>query len=357
LPTVKSTANYQVLRGARIFSPDGNNIELINPQKENLDIQDQGLLIRRYELDNLLVEQAITAGASFEPNLRAVAPCYSSGCVSGFYFQDGKRNSHEERAKLTIIATGADLGIPRQLGLSRENSQSMVGMRAYVKTKSLDPYINIFFNQYILPGYGWIFPVDENTANVGVVSFQAGYNIRAVFNRFLNSRVMVNEKNVELSSDPKGYPIRKDFLSKGTYTDGLLTVGEAAGLVDPFFGGGIAYALQSGELAAQVAIQSFMKNNFSAAGLSVYSKILHQRYSPYFRYAFMLISNFNEPESINSLISLLREGMEIQTSRSIVRIINIHSYNSLWYFIKLLQVRNSSPYYLYKLLTSQYRPF
>ena len=42
------------------------------------------------------------------------------------------------------------------------------------------------------------------------------------------------------------------FNRQPHYADGLLLVGDAGGMVNPFNGEGIAYAMESGELAAEV---------------------------------------------------------------------------------------------------------
>ena len=43
------------------------------------------------------------------------------------------------------------------------------------------------------------------------------------------------------------------------YTRGVLLVGDSGGMVNPFNGEGIAYAMESGELAAEVAVQALAR--------------------------------------------------------------------------------------------------
>ena len=40
------------------------------------------------------------------------------------------------------------------------------------------------------------------------------------------------------------------------YTRGVMLVGDSGGMVNPFNGEGIAYAMESGELAAEIAVQA-----------------------------------------------------------------------------------------------------
>jgi flavin-dependent dehydrogenase len=94
-----------------------------------------------------------------------------------------------------------------------------------------------------------------------------------------------------------GYPIRSDFLHTPTRADGLLAVGEAAGLVNPFTGEGIDYALESAELAAASIIDALHQDvgdrPLSARALVGYSRSLRRRFGALFllmelaqRYAF-----------------------------------------------------------------------
>ena len=59
-------------------------------------------------------------------------------------------------------------------------------------------------------------------------------------------------------------PIRGAALPMGFnrtphYTSGLLLVGDAGGMVNPFNGEGIAYAMESGELAARSIVQALAR--------------------------------------------------------------------------------------------------
>jgi flavin-dependent dehydrogenase len=61
-------------------------------------------------------------------------------------------------------------------------------------------------------------------------------------------------------------PIRGAALPMGfnrtpQYADGVLLVGDSAGAVNPFNGEGIAYALETGELAAEVAVRALAIEN------------------------------------------------------------------------------------------------
>ncbi|RLF92333.1 hypothetical protein DRN50_09105, partial [Thermococci archaeon] len=60
--------------------------------------------------------------------------------------------------------------------------------------------------------------------------------------------------------------------AKRIYEERVLVVGDAAGMVDPFFGGGIGYAINGGRIAGQSVLDALEENDFSKNFLSAYQK-------------------------------------------------------------------------------------
>jgi flavin-dependent dehydrogenase len=67
----------------------------------------------------------------------------------------------------------------------------------------------------------------------------------------------------------KEYPIPIEILPK-VYTNNVMLVGDSAGFVDPFTGGGIELGMISGKNAAKVAAEAVKANDFSERFLSKY---------------------------------------------------------------------------------------
>jgi menaquinone-9 beta-reductase len=62
---------------------------------------------------------------------------------------------------------------------------------------------------------------------------------------------------------------------------GMLVVGDAAGIVNPFNGEGIAYAIESGEIAAELLFDAMASHRPGLAHM--YPAVLRERYGKYFR--------------------------------------------------------------------------
>jgi 2-polyprenyl-6-methoxyphenol hydroxylase-like FAD-dependent oxidoreductase len=82
------------------------------------------------------------------------------------------------------------------------------------------------------------------------------------------------------------------------YTRGALLVGDCGGMVNPFNGEGIAYAMESGELAAEIAVQALAR----PAGLdrervlAHYPAELKARYGGYFRLGNWFVKLIGNPQ-------------------------------------------------------------
>jgi geranylgeranyl reductase family protein len=125
----------------------------------------------------------------------------------------------------------------------------------------------IFFG--IVPwGYAWIFPKDEMlTVGIGSVEVQ-GKELLTIFRAFMNERFgVIPEGSIGGHHIPAG-----DFL-KEPGKDDVLLCGDAAGLVDPLTGEGLAYAMQSGYLAARaIIVKSNSREDIST--LEIYKRKL-----------------------------------------------------------------------------------
>jgi flavin-dependent dehydrogenase len=80
---------------------------------------------------------------------------------------------------------------------------------------------------------------------------------------------------------------------------GMLVVGDAAGLVNPFNGEGIAYAMESGELAAELIHEALVRDRPAIA--HVYPQILRERYGRYFRIGTNFVRAIGHPAVMRTL--------------------------------------------------------
>ena len=257
------------------YTPDGRLCIAEIPHLNGLS--DHVLVIPRFTLDDTLRRRAVEAGATFY-HFEATDPIYDGGRVIGV-----RGGGHLLTAKLTVIATGAATGLLGRAGFLRRKPTLMVAARQYFE--NLPPVadrLEFYFDHVPLPGYGWLFPTSATTANVGAGYFRTGNTSpRSLFERFLREHPRLQKllEGARPVGPIKGYPLRVDFPDSTLMMEGALAVGEAVGLVNPFTGEGIDYALESGHIAAESIIAA---RDFTMDGLRQYPRRLDARFRHYF---------------------------------------------------------------------------
>lgn len=219
----------------------------------------QACCLPRRHFDNALLIAAQDAGVRI---MRATVTelIWRDASVAGVAIRMDGAGGHV-RTPHVIAADGATSRLRRQLtNGKRECAPRCVGMRSYVRTeRSLER----MFNAYVpipecLPGYGWLFPVSEHLANVGVgYGVPAGIgSLRTLANYFawflasLEKRYQCDVGNIELTDRPRGALLGIGFSAERCELGGVLLAGDAARTCDPLIGEGIDGAMRSGHAAA-----------------------------------------------------------------------------------------------------------
>ncbi len=272
------------LNGVRLVAPDGSDLVAAIPQKPGL--ADHLYIAPRFQLDNLLLQHAIASGAEFKPAFRVTDVQVEKRQVS---IVGKNRNSASQfSARVAVIAVGASISLLERVGLTSTPPKFALAARAYYDDlPRLDDLLEIRFDGVPLPGYGWIFPTSATSANVGAGFMKKSPNLpstaRAVLDQFLSHHPIKEKLSTGQRAGPiKSYPLRMDFATAQTFGERIVLVGEAAGLVNPFTGEGIDYAMESGQIAAGVLTRQLESGDFSLSTLRIYDKKLRARFHSLF---------------------------------------------------------------------------
>jgi geranylgeranyl reductase family protein len=233
---------------------------------------DYSLVRRRSEFDAQLAEHARAAGARLHTGVTVTEPLLDeAGRVSGVHALSGpEKEPGTWRAQLVVSAEGLSGRLAKALGLVRREDRPLgVAVRRYVTTpRTDDDYLDISFDLSAdgptaasMPGYGWVFGMGDGTANVGFGLLDTrrsdGGDHREVLRQWLATFPAEDQLDEEHAVTPlrgAGLPMA---LHRGpAYSRGLLLAGDAAGTVNPFNGEGISYAMETGRMAAEVAVDA-----------------------------------------------------------------------------------------------------
>jgi flavin-dependent dehydrogenase len=87
------------------------------------------------------------------------------------------------------------------------------------------------------------------------------------------------------------------------YTRGVMLVGDAGGMVNPFNGEGIAYAMQSGRIAAGVAAQALSRPTTAATetALQGYPRLMREQLGGYYTLGRLFVDLIGRPPVMKAL--------------------------------------------------------
>ncbi len=200
------------------------------------------------------------------------------------------------RGRLVVAADGNSSRLSVAMGLRKRDDRPLgVAVRTYYASPRhdddyLEAWLDLWDGNKLLPGYGWIFGMGDGTSNVGLGllnTSEAFGNIdyRALLRRWLAGMPAEWGLNEENRTQPvRGAALPMGFNRTPHYTRGLLLAGDSGGMVNPFNGEGIGYALEAGEVAARVIVQALARP--TAAGteavLHTYPQRLKDAYGGYY---------------------------------------------------------------------------
>jgi len=289
-------------KGIRIIG-GGVRIELDWPELSSYP--GFGLVRTRRGFDEIVARAAQRAGARLLEGVTVTGPVLDDGAqrIVGVTARDtaapGNGDGGTERtyrARLVVAADGNSSRLSLAMGLRKRDDRPLgVAIRTYYTSPRhdddyLETWLDLWDGSALLPGYGWIFGVGDGTSNVGLgllnTSTSFGHiDYRAMLRRWLATMPPEWGFGEENQTGPvRGAALPMGFNRTPHYTSGLLLVGDAGGMVNPFNGEGISTAMESGEIAAQVIVQALARPDRASAELALrgYPQALKDAYGGYY---------------------------------------------------------------------------
>ena len=288
------------------------------------DFPPYGYVVRRRDLDQIVADNAVKAGATLWQGTDAIAPLVERGFVTGATVRvSAGQPLMDVRARYVVVADGANSRFGRALGTYRTREWPYgTAIRGYwASPRHDDPWIESALDVKDrsgnpLPGYGWIFPVGDGTVNIGVGLLSTFRDFKSV-----NTTHLLQEY---VATAPDYWGLAPEAVC-GKPTSGRLpmggsvgpkagptwlVVGDAAGTVNPFNGEGIDYAYETGRLAAEVIHEAI--DGSDPLVLQTYERRLETEYALYFKVARLFARVIGRPALMRELT---RVGMR---SRSLM---------------------------------------
>jgi digeranylgeranylglycerophospholipid reductase len=290
-------AVLNTLSHVRFYSPAGATVSYTTPRIE-------ALVIDRRLFDRQLHERARAAGVTIVTGSRVTDVTIEPRAATITLADGGKVT-----ARACILACGANYVIQRRLGMGLPG--------AFLQSAQVEwptaPFseVEVHFGRAVAStGFAWAVPVRRASASFARIGLMSDANAGRQFEQFV-ARIG-DRLGVQRSPDGSAIGPRQKMLPlaplRVTYTDRLLAVGDAAGLVKATTGGGIYYSLISAGLAADVLGEALRQDRLGRADLEPYQRAWRKRLGPELdaQLSLRMLANRLADDEIENLFELAR---------------------------------------------------
>ena len=299
---------FHKITGLRSYAGDDVVLEMNWPDHSRFP--NWGGVIRRRDLDHQVARLAEKEGVVIREKTTAT-PVIQDGVLTSVSLANGG-GSEVVTPQITIVADGSLNRFGRDLGTARRKDYPM-GLAArgyYSSPRSEDSFLESQLDLRdssgaTMPGYGWVFPLGDGTVNVGV-------GLLSTFKRWkhVNTTNMMNDyaatapdywglsEETKLTK-PVGGKLTMSFSKGPLVGRNWITVGDAAGAINPWNGEGISYAYETGRLAAEYVGEAIASGDGGA--LQRYPVRLQDEYGLYYKMARIFVKLIGYPSVMRSL--------------------------------------------------------
>jgi len=300
-------------KGLRVIGA-GMRLEL--PWPELSSYPGYGLVRTRASLDETLARRAQAVGAKLLEGVTVTGPVLDDagrivGVTASTHDSERARgDSTTYRARVVVAADGNSSRLSVAMGLHKRDDRPLgVAVRTYYTSPRhdddyLESWLDLWDGDRLLPGYGWIFGMGDGTSNVGLGLLNTSdafgnTDYRVLLKRWLRSMPEEWGYVEENRTEPvRGAALPMGFNRTPAYYRGLLLAGDAAGMVNPFNGEGIAYAMESGQILAAVIAEALACQTREQAErvLRGYPRALADSYGGYYALGRVFVELIGRPQ-------------------------------------------------------------
>lgn len=302
--------------GVRFFTPKHQKLDIEFTKPKN--IFGGGFVSKRNDFDNFFFSETAKL-----PDLRVFQ---NEKIISVDNNGDAiilKSSTKIFEAPIALGADGAHSVLNKRLTQNKvEKNHYCAGVRQYfsnVKGFHPENHIELHFYKEILPGYLWVFPLANNQANVGLgmlssVVSKKQINLKKEMVSLLETIPSLKERFKEAVplTEIEGYGLPVGSMKRNISGNRFLLLGDAAGLIDPFSGEGIANAIRSGRVAAAHVLKAFEEQRFNREFNLLYDQEIYNRMWKEFKLSHTLQKLFRHPRIINFVVKKANNNKSVQ---------------------------------------------
>lgn len=256
-----------------------------NQRPFNLYWKNESYCMKRVDFDALLLKHALKncSSLTFQSNFKVDEVRRANDKL----IVGNKQTETYYSANIVVAADGSQSYLAKQLiQLKMDPNNFSAAVRAYYTNvsgiESNQTEVHIYKEN--MPGYLWIFPVENNTANVGfgmlsknISKYQL--NLKESLNHTINQHPQLAQRflHAKQESELQGFGLALGSRSIDWCGDNFLLIGDAASLIDPKSGDGISNAIESGIYASGTIREAHEQHDFSKKFLMHYEVALRNK--------------------------------------------------------------------------------
>ncbi len=279
---------HQVANGVVFSSPKGDTVQIDFPKRKAAEWRRErgaspytnpGYVCRREVYDNIVFQAARKFGATAHEQTPVQELLWDGDRVAGI-----KTASGEEHTADCVIGAGGSLcPVAREVGAyDRDPDHWVAAIRVYWDgIKDLTDNIELHFLDSVIPGYFWIFPLENGKANVGVGMLESKINedgnerdLKALLKEAYEHPLFEGrfDDAEKIDGTQRGWILPLGSKKRPIHGNGWMLVGDAAQLIDPFSGEGIGNAMMSASLATERLDKVLDNGGATRANLAPYEQ-------------------------------------------------------------------------------------
>ena len=286
--------------------------------------------VLRSEFDEMLLDNAKEKGVEIRRGIGVREVLFEGETATGVVIQHPDGTRETLHATVIVDSTGQRSLIGKQLNLNTiEPNLKMASLFTHYeggqRDEGIDEGATLILHTEDKDSWFWSIPLPYNRTSIGVVGeldyllqnrrdADGKLNAQKIFDEELAKCAPLQQR---LEGAKQRLPIQttKDFSYRASRIAGnnWVLVGDAFGFLDPVYSTGLFLALKSGEMAADVIIEAFDKNDFSEAqlgsfgpafvkGMEAFRKLVYAFYTKEFSFA-RFLSEY--PEHQGGIVDIL----------------------------------------------------
>jgi len=269
--TLDAKSVAREVKGAKIVAPNGSSFYL----SEKMAGNEVGIVLERVFFDKLLARDAVKAGADLMLKTSAVKLLKTGDKVTGVTIKSWGETK-DIKCGCVVGADGYESQVGRWAGINTNLAPRDITSCFQYRLTNINheaDYCEFVLGSKAPGGYIWIFPKNEDTANVGIgmqlTKLKDPADVKKYLDKYIqNDPRLKKGRPLELVSGAVSIcaPIDK------TTGSGILLVGDAARQIDPITGGGISNSCKAAKVAGEVLARATREKDFSERSLQRYEK-------------------------------------------------------------------------------------